>query len=146
LTLAAAIALLWLVSGWYWSQVGWSSNESAWSLSVETGRIDCESIRGPVEFPSGFDVRAGWSLNEKEWDWWPGFFQGGHVRRVTVPLWPLFLLVIIYSAWLWRLDRTPKAGHCPRCRYDLSATPPSAPCPECGRAQQSPEAPRSPSA
>lgn len=32
----------------------------------------------------------------------------------------------------WRALRTPP-NHCPHCRYDLRATPPDAPCPECGR-------------
>lgn len=34
----------------------------------------------------------------------------------------------------WRAFRTPP-GHCPHCRYDLRATPPGRPCPECGRPQ-----------
>jgi hypothetical protein len=44
----------------------------------------------------------------------------------------LFLPVVASAALLWRLDVNPKPGRCFHCGYDLSGTPPSAPCPECG--------------
>jgi hypothetical protein len=58
------------------------------------------------------------------------------VSLTAIPLWLLFLPFAASSAWLWRLDRKPKPGHCPRCGYDLSGIPSGA-CPECGSAEAS---------
>jgi hypothetical protein len=38
---------------------------------------------------------------------------------------------LMISRRTWRRLRTPP-GLCPHCRYDLHATPPDSPCPECG--------------
>jgi hypothetical protein len=79
------------------------------------------------------------------WSWGLDFSHRASqgLLMLQFPLCALFLPFFACTAFLWWLDRKPKPGHCPRCRYDLSATPPSAPCPECGeggRAQQSPNA------
>jgi hypothetical protein len=64
--------------------------------------------------------------------------------EVSVPLWAPGSASLLGALVLFYLDRRRRLPNsCPRCRYDLSATPPSAPCPECGeggRAQQSPDA------
>jgi hypothetical protein len=51
----------------------------------------------------------------------------------SVPFWMLAPLPLALAVSLWRLDRRPRPGLCPRCRYDLSGSPPG-PCPECGHA------------
>ena len=56
--------------------------------------------------------------------------------RIDVVAWPLPLLLFGFGAVpLWsgvRQLRRWKRGHCLKCGYDLSATPASTPCPECG--------------
>ena len=58
----------------------------------------------------------------------------GKLRYGRFPHWSLALLsAILPSTWLIgtiRSRRRHRAGHCPRCSYDLRATPER--CPECG--------------
>jgi hypothetical protein len=56
---------------------------------------------------------------------------------VYLPWWPIVLALAILPAWkligVARRRRVHPPGHCPRCGYDLRATP--ARCPECGLVQ-----------
>lgn len=67
--------------------------------------------------------------------------------RATVPLWPLLLATGAAALWTHRRSRR-LPGHCPKCRYDLRATPPSAQgaltCPECGHTSPTPPAANNP--
>ncbi len=68
--------------------------------------------------------------------------QGGRIILPLRPIWPglladtalyalsAFLSVASFTAVRARFRC--RAGRCPRCNYDLRATPPGAPCPECG--------------
>jgi hypothetical protein len=50
---------------------------------------------------------------------------------VTIPLWLLFVLVLLPTAFLWYRDRRIPPGHCRKCGYDLTGNV-SGTCPECG--------------
>ena len=57
--------------------------------------------------------------------------EWGSAVRVAIPLWMPFVLAAISTAILWRRDRrTPTAGLCRMCGYDLRASKDK--CPECG--------------
>jgi hypothetical protein len=57
-----------------------------------------------------------------------------HKRLIVVPYWsPAVLFAILPTIWIWRFvkyERRRNLGHCPKCNYDLRATPDR--CPECG--------------
>jgi hypothetical protein len=57
----------------------------------------------------------------------------------SLPLWPVVLALGVLSPWFIlrerrRETRRVQAGQCPKCGYDLRATPSR--CPECGRSTQ----------
>lgn len=52
-------------------------------------------------------------------------------RTWLVPLWLPVLLIGAVTIVCWRLDRPPRAGHCPACGYDLTGNT-TGRCPECG--------------
>jgi hypothetical protein len=148
LTLAVLIAVAWLASGWYWARIMWYRDGRGGAVFLWSGCVWCRVMEGPPE-TTRLGVRAGglaaMGRTHPTWDW--RFSLDNRPPRpyvswelVCVPLWALFLPAAASSAWLWRLDRRGPPNSCPHCRYDLSATPPSAPCPECGREQQRPDA------
>lgn len=66
-----------------------------------------------------------------------GLFPGiitTHHRLIVIPYWSAALLfAILPTIWIWRFVKyghRRKIGHCPKCNYDLRATPER--CPECG--------------
>jgi len=61
----------------------------------------------------------------------PNFFRCTGVGEITIPGWVPLILLALPSLLLWRLDRRPPPGHCPRCRYNLTGNTTGV-CPECG--------------
>jgi hypothetical protein len=64
------------------------------------------------------------------------------LRRYMAPIWfPLVLSLVLPAFWLWswrrRRLRIP-VGKCPKCGYDMRATPQR--CPECGKDSVAPAA------
>ncbi len=63
--------------------------------------------------------------------------SGETTRIVSIPHWFLLTILATIAAALWfpahRRARRIRHNQCPHCAYDRSATPPHAPCPECGR-------------
>lgn len=57
---------------------------------------------------------------------------GVSARVVTIPLWFVMPVSGAAAVWLYRISRRKEfgPGQCPRCGYDLRATPEK--CPECG--------------
>jgi hypothetical protein len=153
LTVAAAIALVWLASGWYYADVLWSREpRGAARLYAQWGAVGWSS--GPTEpYPYQWTAPGTYAGIRRDpnsqslgkpiwsWGWWFHFYCGTEGIAAVVPLWALFLPFAASAICLWCLDRPPIPGYCPRCRYNLSATPPSAPCPECGAEQSLPSAP-----
>ena len=140
--LATAILLIVLEC----ASVGW------WSLwGVLGGRCTFEfgsglvglSWESPLQPGSRSDGLLLFKTGEK-FVWWPA--QGIYVAspsyvicyELLVPLW-LPGLVAGAAAIALRLLASPITGHCVKCRYDLRATPPGRPCPECGHTPHPPK-------
>jgi hypothetical protein len=103
----------------------------------------------PGRVPAGFSARHGEPRRFRPPLNWLGF--GADVRtgpfgiqyEVVVPYYAVVLITSVLPALaLWRYVRRPRRadGHCPKCGYDLRATPER--CPECGRGTAAQDAPR----
>ena len=85
----------------------------------------------------GLMVRDNRSDVGHEWFWPRELYNSSEiVTSLALPLWLLFLAVLIPTLLLWRLDRRPLPGHC-RCGYNLTGLT-SGRCPECGTAAPAP--------
>ena len=113
-----------LVAGWIQA----SHFEQEQFLSPVVPGLRCGVIPWQLKWNFAFDHDStGWLLN--------------------IPLWCPLLLSASATAFLWRRSRH-LPGHCPQCRYNLQALPPSSngkvSCPECGNSVTSaPVAPQS---
>lgn len=130
LVLCAVILVLWLKSRWQsWGVWYVSSRGHRSTALLEKGRIEVlVDVRASSRDPEGWT----WYQLESdapEWVWsfhWEGSF-------VVCPLWIPFFLVAIPTIALWYVDRRPRSGRCPECRYDLTGNTTNV-CPECGQA------------
>jgi hypothetical protein len=108
-----------------------------WPYLCATGQAHRDPLTGSVTV-TGF-----WSVPEPRFlrpMWGPGC-----VPLCYTPRWrgivantfalgvPLFLVGTLPGAVKRTFRR--RRGRCPQCAYDLNATPPNSPCPECGRAR-----------
>ena len=145
--IASLIFAAWSVSGWrsvYWER-GTSSDATTIGLGSGTlfGAVHWSS---PEIFES-----TGWlgrvrlvSFREcgvavPRWFWqfsfqrWPNGAVGSP-ESFAVPLWAPWLVMLLPTIWLWRLDRRRPPGVCRTCGYDLTGNATGV-CPECGKAR-----------
>jgi hypothetical protein len=147
LLLCAAVVALWVRScfvgdSWDWATRTGRAGVDSCRGSLSMGRVDVPAAelatipRGTL-FRSKAAGRAGAERMKPAWSL-AGFavvrfdFRGMRVRELRVPFWALALATgVAPAASVRRRLRTPlPAGSCPRCGYDLRATPER--CPECG--------------
>jgi hypothetical protein len=73
-------------------------------------------------------------------NWSHGPAHGAVCRTATVPFYALAafaaIVPVVWARRRWRTRRHAHAGLCPRCGYDLRATPGR--CPECGTETKNP--------
>ena len=132
---AGLLGGIWLWSGWY--AVGYSQDTysfPSWEVWLAHGcvtytRYTVYDVTGPERWGLESVGVPGLSLSL------PSVHRHakmGHIwTTYTVPIWPLIALVAILSGLLWRRDRPPPIGYCPKCGYNLTGNV-SGRCPECG--------------
>ena len=109
-----------------------------WEFAMVAGRIGCSHVM----FDVGSGTRSILGYEPETWKdrfglSWPEsgpWSSGTHYWSLEVPLWWLFLIAGIPSAYAWYRDRQSWApGHCSKCGYNLTGNV-SGRCPECGNA------------
>ena len=127
----AACALI--VAMWGWSVAVNSNNDIEYfagsQMQLKAGRL---IWRGLPRLPGThiFYIHGGFQRAGFCWPWiGRNYFRQ---RVIVMPLWIPFVFAAIPTAVLWYGDRRRiPAGHCQRCRYDLTKNE-SGRCPECG--------------
>ncbi len=159
LLLCVATLLLWIHSHWWQHAIMYArAGEGSYRVSaiaMVPGEVDLVTGTYMGEFRS---PKPGWSYSETDsrhsslrdfgtfipgerasgWLLGFGFYYADSdavtFHAIAIPHWFLALLFAIPPALhlraIIRSRRLRRAGHCPRCGYDLRATPER--CPECG--------------
>jgi hypothetical protein len=137
---SVVVAVL-FASGWGGVSWKWDSVWGTTSFSLGRGWLAAYRVHefhGEPQWPG--TVRTWPSDGGPQWRYWFEWeLHRGFAYYAAIPLWAPCAAGLLTAAILWRVDRR-RPGLCRHCHYDLSATPPSTPCPECGRAQQGPNA------
>jgi hypothetical protein len=129
------LAVAWFVSGWWgvWWLCDWTDRGTM--IGVACGSLRLYADRGvtvDAPWPGTIrTVRISDTQIEPLW-WFRPRLRTGAPFNLSVPMWIPGSATLLAALALFRLDRRGLPNSCPHCRYDLSATPPSAPCPECG--------------
>ena len=149
-TVACVCLLLVFAASLFW-HAEWSSDGHLLHVYLNPGEVEVayfpsddgttlwESLfpRGDLDrhFPPEFYVYSKYSdagsFDDWHASWRPWFFSDDGFRQFVVPLWLLFLLAAIPTAYLWWHDRGYRPHACQSCGYDLTGNV-SGTCPECG--------------
>jgi len=148
-------AVFWLGGIWRMHNLSGSRHGYYWTLRLGGGEISIERTGDPGGLDTGFE----WSSDELggivRKGRYPSFVSqsdstllGVSIRRrherihwlsppvdlytnsVALSYWLIILLTLILPASRLCFRKRQLPGHCPRCHYDLRATPER--CPECG--------------
>lgn len=149
LLVCAVILSAFVVSHWFWLDLGLAIGNQYISILVKSGHVLADSVDvnklellawpgEKVANPPPLAVVAGflpaplrdWTLHAPSVD---GALQAPYCWKASVPLWLPLLAMLLPTLLLWRLDRRrrPLLGHCKKCDYNLTGNT-SGICPECG--------------
>lgn len=151
--LGLVVALVMLVSGWYWFRTDWRQR---WRLRVQSGMVLLRVESWP-DFRLPPDGGLSRILSPELWWTIPGTWREkdgvvdtqllGVVRRldsfgaratvVTVMFWPIAITGFAAGGgliwWGARVRRRGRPGCCPGCGYEMVGLEKGAGCPECGK-------------
>ena len=157
LLICLATVVMWVRGNWFFEVLSHREESSVWTLRIGMAHASLECERGPSPGPFGFS-RASYTADFESFekfafldrsrttvidgDWrhvgfsyhserhtWQGV-RTTFSTRIGISYWLIVLLKLILPAWRIRLRKRHRPGVCPKCRYDLRATPDR--CPECG--------------
>jgi hypothetical protein len=112
--------------------VGWTDGHAWFFVNPDATRNKVWNSNDPMPWSN---IMADHSKNDHHYAL-GGFvasFNKSGLILIAVPFWFVASIAAVTFAWLVHARR-PKQGCCPRCGYDLRATPDR--CPECGQAVQ----------
>ncbi|MFH1419849.1 MAG: hypothetical protein ABII12_16365 [Planctomycetota bacterium] len=148
LALCTGLAALWVAS---WPvKLSWYDKTGTHGFWMNGGGIAVIDGNVPMRFvPRRWHVR--WYWFQGRWRWWPmartytppvpALGAPAVQSYYWLPLWPVFVIIAIPTAFLcWRDRRRIPPGHCEKCGYDLTGNE-SGKCPECGTAAPPTEGP-----
>lgn len=72
-----------------------------------------------------------WWFGREGWTFYSPYGATSGTTYV-IPLWFLWTLTALATAWLWISDRRRVPGACPACGYSRAGLAAGGPCPECG--------------
>ena len=137
--LTALVTGVWL--GSVWCSVGYKvgAGRGPW-FGIDSGAaMEIWSVQGsgwPEPAGVSIQVHRKGALPTPTIQWWPRYDPAASPAHglVSIPLWPIAILLGVTSVALWCRDaRATDPGRCPRCGYDLAGLA-TTPCPECGDA------------
>lgn len=137
LTAAVLLLALWIATVW-WGAVRMKQD---WVLLIGTGRFELAYLPTGAPPPPQADRWMWFGPGCKRpsmgrFSWWFDFKYSPNYWSLYIPIWSCAALAALVAAVGWRLDaiarRRVRIGACPRCAYDLRASPVGSPCPECG--------------
>jgi hypothetical protein len=141
------LVVVWIGSGWL--GVDWTAFDGTTKTDVafQTGAFVVSEYKLPSRMLNYMQVRAPgfsfpqpgfstYAIADARWEW--GFSEGsyGGVWQLSIPIWPLVLVIGLATVTSWRFDtlarRRAKLNLCPNCGYDRTGLAIGAACPECG--------------
>jgi hypothetical protein len=157
LLLCVTIVVIWVRSYWWWDDVWYKSKGHLYFLTSVSGRVavivnEVEADTAPEQ---GWSARTSRHSLVYRSNWWAVRWgsqttpkQSGTYRAwfLSSPYaYPAAAALVLPTAWFVlhvrraRRAHRDRVGRCPRCGYDLRATPGR--CPECGLVPAAPPPP-----
>ena len=137
LSLSTLFVLVWFLSLYY--SVSYRRSDAGWGFTLEAGAVIVGTWMPDARQVAQVDRLMGWNMFDRGYDftdrpleWWVKREKGWMGEELLcLPLWLMFLTVLIPTIYFWWGDRRRiPPGCCKTCGYNLTGNV-SGVCPEC---------------